>query len=125
MEEGQTSAHLRAVLGEEAFVFLAQAFGGTRVYVPPKCRDDHEIVLAIGRVAADALSRSFAPDTIRVPLARRERALYFRGTLGLSNAQIARQLGITEGGVNRLFARQQDLPAKAILGKPPTQLTLL
>lgn len=125
MEEGRLLTHLRAVLGEAGFVLFCQALGGTRVYVPYAPRDDNEIVTAIGRELADKLSRALAPATIRVPLARRERALYFRGILGLSNAQIARKLGMTEGGVNKLFARQQDLPAKAASGRSPAQLVLL
>ncbi len=125
MEEGRLLTHLRAVLGEEGFVHFCQALGGTRVYVPYKCRDENEIVEAIGRELADKLSRALARATIRVPLARRERALYFRGTEGLSNAQIARKLGITEGGVNKLFAREQDLPDKAASGRSPAQFELL
>ena len=125
MEEGRLLTHLRAVLGEEGFVHFCQALGGTRVYVPYKCRDDNEVVAAIGREMADKLSRALAPATIRVPLARRERALFFRGTQGMSNAAIARKLGITEGGVNKLFARERDLPDKAGSGRSPAQLNLL
>ena len=125
MEEGRLLTHLRAVLGEEGFVLFCQALGGTRVYVPYKCRDENEIVEAIGRELADKLSRALAPATIRVPLARRERALHFRGVMGLSNAQIARKLGITEGGVNKLFARERDLPDKAGSGRSPAQFELL
>lgn len=124
MDEGRLLTHLRQVLGEESFVHFCQALGGTRVYVPYKFRDDNEIVQAVGRAAADTLSRALAPATIRVPLARRERALYFRGKMGLSNAAIARKLGITEGGVNRLFARERDLPDKADSGRSPAQFTL-
>lgn len=125
MDEGRLLTHLRAVLGEEGFVLFCQAFGGTRVYVPYRHRDDSEIVAAIGREAADTLSKALAPATIRVPLARRERALYFRSVQGLSNAAIARKLGITEGGVNKLFGREPDLPDKAASGKSPRQLSLL
>lgn len=123
-QPGSLLEHLRALLGEEGFVNFCQELGGTRVYIPYKCRDDNEIVAAIGRAAADKLSRALAPATIRVPLARRDRALYFRCQKGLSNAQIARKLGITEGGVNRLFARESDLPDKGGSGKPRAQLTL-
>ena len=125
MDDHRLLTHLRTVLCEEGFVRFCQALGGTRVYVPYKLRDDNEIVQAVGRDAADLLSRTFAPATIRVPLARRERALFFRAKQGLSNSAIARKLGITEGGVNRLFAREQDLPDKLASGRSPAQLTLL
>lgn len=125
MDEGRLLTHLRSVLGEEGFVRFCQALGGTRVYVPYRHRDDSDIVAAIGREAAEALSKALAPATIRVPLARRERALYFRAVEGLSNAGIARRLGITESGVNKLFAREADLPDKAGSGRSPAQLSLL
>lgn len=123
MEEGRLLTHLRGVLGEEGFVLFCQALGGTRVYVPYSLRDDNDIVAAVGRPLAEKLSRALAPATIRVPLARRERALYWRAH-GLSNAAVARKLGITESGVNRLFGREQDLPDKPGSGRPPAQFTL-
>lgn len=102
---------LETLLGEVAFVRLAEAFGGTRLYVPTNITPDHEIAAAIGIDAAKALSARLAPDVIRVPLAREQRALHYRA-LGRSNAQIARSLGITETGVDRLFKRRPDAPAK-------------
>jgi hypothetical protein len=125
---GALTRHLRAILGDEHFVLLCQELGGTRVYIPYTMRDDNEIVAAIGRDAADKLSRAMAPATIRVPLARRERALYFRAK-DFSNAQIARKLGITESGVNKLFSRMvengDDLPDRPGRAKHPSQLDLL
>ena len=121
--DGRLTAHLRAILGEDGFVHFCQALGGTRLYVPYKCRDDSEVVQAVGRDAADKLSRQLAPANIRVPLARRERALYFRKR-GLSDAQIARKLGITENGVGKLFRREVDLPDRPGSAKNPSQLDL-
>lgn len=108
---GELSNDLKALLGEDGFVALAQAFGGTRLYVPTAIPADHEIAQAIGREAADLLSRRYSPATIRVPLARSERARHYRA-LGLSNAQIARKLGMAETGVDKLFARMADAPTK-------------
>lgn len=124
MQEGQLTLHLRAVLGEEGFVHFAQELGGTRVYVPYTMRDENEIVRAVGRELAEKLSRALAPATIRVPLARRDRALHFRAA-GKSNAQIARLLGITESGVVKLFGREAGLPDRPGKGTSPAQLTLL
>lgn len=106
---GALTAHLREILGEESFVLFCQELGGARVYVPYSPKDDSDLVDAIGRDAAERLSSELAPATIRVPLARRERALYWRGK-GLSNARIARKIGITETGVEKLFVREGDLP---------------
>jgi hypothetical protein len=108
---GELTNGLKALLGDEAFVALAQAFGGTRLYVPATIDADHEIAQAIGLAAARRLSRRYAPDTIRVPLARNERARHYRA-IGLSNAQIARKLGMAETGIDKLFARMTDAPAK-------------
>lgn len=121
--DGRLTAHLRAILGEEGFVHFCQALGGTRVYVPYKCGEDSDIVEAVGREAADKLSRQLAPATIRVPLARRERALFYRAQ-GLSDAAIARRLGITENGVGKLFKREADLPDRPGSAKRPAQLDL-
>lgn len=111
MNAGELLNELQAMLGEECFVQLTQAFGGTRLFIPKKLDEDHEIVRAIGDEAARRLSRRCAGATLRIPLAREQRALHYRG-LGLSNAAIARKLGITETGVEKLFLRRPDAPAK-------------
>jgi len=112
--EQHLTDQLKDILSEEAFALMAQELGGTRVYVPSRLSDDNEIVQAIGRASAEALSKALSGATIRMPLARHERALYWRGQ-GLSNSRIARKLGITEGGIDRLFARtlnrDDDSPA--------------
>jgi DNA-binding NarL/FixJ family response regulator len=98
------AAELVALIGESALIALAEAFGGTRLYVPATLDDSHRIVRAIGPDAAQALCRQFGPATIRVPLAREPRAVRYRSE-GLSNARIAARLGLTEGGVSGLFKR--------------------
>ncbi len=101
---------LETLIGEEAFVRLAEAFGGTRLSVPRKLGRDHPIAKAIGLDAARRLVERYAPDVIRVPLAREQRARHYRA-LGLSHAKIAKALGITEPAVNKLFARLRDQAA--------------
>ncbi|MFN3676183.1 MAG: hypothetical protein ACK4TC_09400 [Sphingomonas pseudosanguinis] len=95
------------LIGEAAFVRLAEAFGGTRLYIPNKLTPDHEIVEAVGKDAAILLVERFAPDQLKVPLAREIRARHYRAR-GWSNTRIARALGITERGVERLFHRVPD-----------------
>lgn len=115
--------HLRAILGDDGFIRLVEALGGTRIYVSWEMKDTSEVVQAVGRVAANKLSNAFAPATIRVPLARRERALYYRKT-GLSDARIASKLGMTENGVGKLFRREVGLPDRPGSAKNPSQLDL-
>ncbi len=108
----RSGPELEELLGETALVRLAEAFGGTRLYVPATMKPEHEIVRVIGMDAAVLLSKRLGgAATIRVPLARELRARHYRAT-GKSNAQIARALGITETGVDKLVARMTDAPAK-------------
>ncbi len=102
---------LATLIGEDAFVRLAETFGGTRLYVPIAVTADHEIAQAIGLDAARRLVDRLAPDVVKVPLARELRARHYRAE-GKSNAQIARKIGITESGVEKLFRRMPDAPAK-------------
>lgn len=118
--EHHLSRHLLQILGEADFVRLCQEFGGTRLNIPYKPRETGELVKALGPQASEKLSRALAPAVIRVPLARRERALFYRRVGKLSNAQIARKLGITETAVNRIFQGEPDLPPR-----PTRQLQLL
>lgn len=105
------TAELIALLGEQAFLTLTQAFGGRRLYVPNQIADDHEIARAIGLVAAHRLSERMSPAQIRVPLARELRAHHYRQA-GMSNGEIATRLGLTETGVDKMFRRMQNPPAK-------------
>ena len=123
--EHHLSRHLMQILGEAGFVRLCQELGGTRVYIPYTCRDGSDLADAIGTEACEKLSRALAPATIRVPLARRERALFYRVHADLSNAKIARKLGITEGAVNRIFADEADLPDRPGIAAKSDQLSLL
>ncbi|MBB3858899.1 hypothetical protein GGQ88_000139 [Novosphingobium hassiacum] len=123
MNEGHLTIQLQAILGVEGCVRFCQALGGTRVYVSHRFSDDHAAVEAVGRDLADKLSRAWAPATIRVPLARRERALFYRQQ-GLSDAKIALLLGITENGVGKLFKREADLPDRPGSAKSGAQLNL-
>jgi hypothetical protein len=107
----QLTESLRTLLGDPALVSLSQTFGGRRLYVPEKIGDDHSITAAIGAAAAAKLSRRYSLAFIRVPLARELRARHYRA-IGKSNGEIASLLGITETGVDKLFARMDRPPVK-------------
>lgn len=102
---------LKALLGVDALVALAERFGGRRLYIPQTIGPEHEIAAAIGTEEAAKLSRRYSLAYIRVPLARDLRARHYRAR-GLSNGEICSKLGITETGVDKLFARMDRPPAK-------------
>ena len=120
----QSASDLIGLLGEEAYLKLCEEFGGTRVYVPARLPDDHELIGAIGEEATRKLVDMYAPSAIRVPLARRERAHKYRAQ-GFSHARIARKLGITETGVEKLLRRECGLPESASQCRNTAQLRLL
>ena len=109
---------LQTLIGEEALIRLAEAFGGTRLYIPTKMGAKHAIARAIGLEAAQRMTARLAPDTIAVPLARDLRARHYVAQ-NRTAAEIARALGITERGVERLLVRIAAKPAAS------DQLTLL
>lgn len=103
------SAALLDLLGPKGLIALAEAHGGTRLWV----RDDAGASLAaeLGDEAAHKLSARYAGFYIRVPLARELRARHYRAT-GCSNADIARRLGMSESGIDRLFNAMPNKPVK-------------
>lgn len=120
MSEERLSVELLNLLGEADFLHLAEAYGGSRLYVPAN-ELGTALSKAVGADAARKLSRRYPRAYLRIPLARAARASRFRQD-GLSNAEIAKRLGMTESGVDRLFDRMDDPPTK---GVDPRQLSLL
>lgn len=118
-EERLTDALLR-LIGPAGLVLLAETRGGTRLYIPPQ-PENGKLADDLGFEMAEKLSRRFGPDYISVPLARELRARHYRAA-GCSNAEIARKLGITESGVNRVFRRMDNVPVKG--SGDPRQLKL-
>ena len=109
MREAGLSAMLLDLLGPVDLVRLSEKKGGTRLYVPATGRA--KLAKDIGDTAAQKLAERYAGDYIRVPLARELRARHYRAN-GASNAEIARKLGMSEPGVNRLFKAMADTPVK-------------
>lgn len=97
------SDELLELLGDATFIKFVEAFGGLRLYIPSRERRA-DIDKAIGAEASHRLHDRFEGSYIRVPLARELRARQYRSR-GESNASIARRLGITESGVDKLFRR--------------------
>lgn len=99
----QLSEALLALLGEADFLRFVEAFGGLRLYIPTR-DPHHKIADAIGSEGAERLVSAYGRAHIYVPLARALRAQHYRAC-GLTHQEIARRLGITESGVERLLKR--------------------
>jgi len=106
--EGFAQVTLSEYLSEAEIVALADAFGGTRLYMPTRMTDRHRIAKAIGFHAALRLWNGIGPGCFRVPVARALRASHYRAQ-GLSIAGIARKLGMTETGVAKLLSRKANI----------------
>ncbi len=98
--------NMQGIVGATAAIALAEALGGTRIYVPARMKDSHRLAKIAGIEAARALSQACKGSCIRVPLERDLRALHYRAQ-GFGHARIARRLGLTENGVQSLLKRLQ------------------
>lgn len=103
MNESRIISELISLLGEADFIRLTEEFGGIRLYVASNIKQS-QIVDKVGCEIASRLANNFSSNYLKVPLAHQLRARHYRG-VGMSNAQVARKLGMTESGVEKLFRR--------------------
>lgn len=98
--------------GVTAALKLAQARGGTRIYVPHRVTDDHWLAELVGLAAAQEIARLYAGENIDIPLGltgsaqNARRAAREALDAGASVAQAARAAGITERTVYNLRSRE-------------------
>lgn len=112
---------LLALIGETAYVALADQFGGTDIYIPEKA-EGSKLAEAIGLDAARILAEEYRRDQLVVPLSRELRAHYYRRQ-GETPVVIARRLGMSRQGVQRIFseAEKRQLAARQFELFQPTQ----
>ena len=101
-------------LGLRVALGLMQHFGGQDLSIPKSPRDDHPIVLALGREDAHALGRYLAGAVIYVPNGKANQSAR-RDVLalqaeGLAREEIARRLGISKRHVRRMANRRDPSP---------------
>ena len=92
------------LLGPQDFIRLVEAYGGERRYIP-KSETGTEIAGKLGEEVASRLAKRFGGDEISIPLARAFRARHYRADR-LNNREIAKRLGISVNGVEKLFRRR-------------------
>lgn len=108
---------IAALAGRDAAVKLAQAKGGTRIYVPRKVDIGHWLAKLIGLDAAYMVRNLYAGEIIAIPLgasgSRHNAQATARQALddGASVAQAARAAGLTERTVYRLMGREERVRA--------------
>lgn len=115
-ERYNPSVHdLRRLMEDDALLAFVEQHGGTRYFVP-KIRSV-SLIEKIGIGPASMLVSYHGGNYIKVPLARSWRAAIYRAR-GMSYAQIAVRLGITERGVWSLLKKQgltgADVPNRVV-----------
>lgn len=110
-------AEIAEVAGLKAALQLAAERGGNRVYIPERAADDHWLVRAVGREAADMICAHFAvPSGIELEVPRgptgRQAEHYRRLSQliaeGAPSGQITHELGISRRTVTRHRAKRRD-----------------
>ncbi|GJD93387.1 hypothetical protein [Methylobacterium iners] len=105
------------VAGVAAALKLAQAKGGTRIYVPRKISEGHWLAELLGMEAASAVRKLYAGENIAVPLglsgALQNARRIAREALdkGASVSQAARAAGLTERSIYNLMSREERVRA--------------
>jgi hypothetical protein len=109
--------------GLAAALKLAEARGGTEVYIPAQAPDGHWLVECVGREAADKICAFYRVETtdsrrgshVEIPLGSHrfyERARRLAMKLlgeGHNQVEVARKLGLHHRTVQRVSARLRDL----------------
>lgn len=98
------------VIGKDAALRLSLAFRGLRIFILNAYTDQHPVVQAIGREAADRLADCYSGTFVVVPSSPGLKAEVFRladsGTL--TRHEIAAQLYISERQVYRWLDERQN-----------------
>jgi hypothetical protein len=103
--------HMASECGLAAVMTFIQWRGNSRYYVPrARVGDSHELVIRLGRRAADWLVANHGGETMIVPRAvdmlreQRNREIRALRGQGKSAAEVALQYGLHERGVWRIWA---------------------
>nr|WP_223215568.1 sigma factor-like helix-turn-helix DNA-binding protein [Agrobacterium deltaense] len=102
---------------------MVEAHAGVRLYIPSD-PERSELSSTIGVDAAYRLAKAYPGGYIRVPLAREFRARRYVDA-EMSNRDIAKRLGLTESGVERLLKRARKRePLKSRRKTDPRQIEM-
>ena len=118
-------AEIAEVAGLDAALRLAEARGGTEIYVPATAGDDHWLTETVGREAADAICQHFEGggrgSRVLLPLGPKGSAARIRRKVdrmiadGKSEREIALATGYTGRGVRMRRAQARDRKQGSLL----------
>ena len=92
------------LIGESDALLLFEEFGGLRLYIPNVRPEASNLCSVITQEAVEKLTQEWGGNYIKLPLAREFMAVRYLSE-GRSVRYIAKRLGLTESGVNRMFQR--------------------
>lgn len=122
-DDADLAEELLALLGEDGFFTLVEAYAGLRLYVPANL-DRSELPATVGDDLANRLAKAWPGGYIRVPLAREFRIRRYVDAQ-MSNRDIARRFGVTESGVEKLLKRlKKKQPMKPRKRKDSRQIEM-
>lgn len=98
-----------AIIGEGAYLRLAEAMGGSQFYVARQLNDDHPITRALGRDAAALFAEHFHGLRLVLPVgAWRPRAIRALADEGAGADEIARRLKLSRSYVYKVLGQSGD-----------------
>lgn len=114
-------ADLAEAIGDELATKLADAFGGTRQYVPRNIGEHHPLAAVLGIEGAARLAAWAGGGSIDVPKRnqRKHEALSLLSKGALTIAQIAVQTSYTERHVYRLKKAERDYSQPGLFDNLP------
>lgn len=110
-EDGLTWAGLVEEVGFDAAVRLAEAFGGTPLYIPRNPKPDQKIARAVGMEVARKLAARWGGDAHDIPMAKSARRAPIITAVAqgrLKKMEAARILGMSLRQVRRLVNEDED-----------------
>lgn len=89
--------------GLDAVRGLSKAFGGKRAFIPKKAGDNHPLVVAAGRKAANAVMREYGGEQVQFPKGKRALTrLVVEAMADKSANAVGMALGVTYRQAQRL-----------------------
>jgi len=112
-QNNDTMREIAEALGTRVAITLAQAWGGTALYVPAVLPPEHPLIFRLGREDAEALVQRYAGCTLEISRdadalrPARNEAIYRDWLAKISIADIARSYGLGMRMIRYIVAQQR------------------